>query len=90
MLNADEVLEKYGQGRYQELRNGFFRNGMDNLLVEMGKWDLNLADLLMNLNLFSRVEVDADGVFHFQPNNSRAGDHIELYAPCLLYTSRCV
>ena len=48
---------------------------------DRGKWDLNLADLLMNLNLFSRVEVDADGVFHFQPNNSRAGDHIELYAP---------
>ncbi|PKM23969.1 MAG: urea carboxylase, partial [Gammaproteobacteria bacterium HGW-Gammaproteobacteria-12] len=81
VLNADEVLEKYGQGRYQELRNGFFRNGMDNLLVEMGKWDLNLLDLLMNLNLFSRVDVDADGAFHFQPDNSKAGDYIELYAP---------
>ena len=81
VLNADEVLEKYGQGRYQELRNGFFRNGMDNLLVEMGKWDLNLLDLLMNINLFSRVDVDAEGAFHFQPNNSKAGDYIELYAP---------
>ena len=47
VLNAAEVAEKYGAGRYQELRNGFFRNGMDNLLVEMGKWDLNLQDLLM-------------------------------------------
>ena len=81
VLNAAEVAEKYGAGRYQELRNGFFRNGMDNLLVEMGKWDLNLQDLLMNLNLFSQVTVDADGTFHFQPGNSKAGDYVELYAP---------
>src|SRR3990167_1618952 len=86
LLNAEEVTEKYGQGRYQELRNGFFRNGVDNLLVEMGKWNLNLQDLLMCLNLFSKVTVDSDGCFHFQPGNSKAGDYIELYAPmdCLV------
>ena len=81
LLNAAEVAEKYGQGRYQDLRNGFFRNGMDNLLVELGKWDLGLADLLMNLNLFSKVTVDSDGCFHFEAGNSKAGDYIELYAP---------
>ncbi|WP_339459945.1 urea amidolyase associated protein UAAP1 [Pseudomonas sp. EA_105y_Pfl2_R69] len=81
VLNAEEVAEKYGQGCYQELRNGFFRNGVDNLLVEMGKWNLGLADLLMCLNLFSKVTVDSDGCFHFQPGNSKAGDYIELYAP---------
>lgn len=81
VLNADEVAEKYGEGRYQELRNGFFRNGVDNLLVEMGKWDLNLQDLLMVLNLFSRVDVTADGAFAFRPGNSKAGDFVELYAP---------
>ena len=81
VLNADEVLEKYGQGRYQELRNGFFRNGTDNLLVEMGKWNLNLQDLLMVLNLFSRVDVTADGAFAFHQGHSKAGDYIELYAP---------
>jgi len=80
-LNADEVMEKYGQGRYQELRNGFFRNGTDNLLVEMGKWNLNLQDLLMVLNLFSRVDVTADGAFAFHQGHSKAGDYIELYAP---------
>ena len=81
VLNADEVAEKYGQGRYQELRNGFFRNGTDNLLVEMGKWNLNLQDLLMTLNLFSKVTVDANGSFGFESGNSRAGDYLELYAP---------
>lgn len=81
VLNADEVQEKYGQGRYQELRNGFFRNGVDNLLVEMGKWNMNLADLLMTLNLFSKVTIDAEGRFHFHAGNSAPGDVIELYAP---------
>lgn len=81
VLNADEVKEKYGNGNYQQLRNGFFRNGVDNLLVEMGKWNLNLQDLLICLNLFSKVTVDSDGCFHFQPGNSKAGDYIELYAP---------
>ncbi|TIH07237.1 urea amidolyase associated protein UAAP1 [Pseudomonas leptonychotis] len=81
VLNAAEVAEKYGAGRYQELRNGFFRSGVDNLLVEMGKWNLNIQDLLMALNLFSKVSVDGDGRFHFEPGNSKAGDYIELYAP---------
>ncbi|PKM24738.1 MAG: urea carboxylase [Gammaproteobacteria bacterium HGW-Gammaproteobacteria-13] len=81
VLNATEVQEKYGSGNYQQLRNGFFRNGVDNLLVEMGKWNLGLADLLMCLNLFSKVTVDSAGCFHFQPGNSKAGDYIELYAP---------
>ena len=52
-----------------------------NLLVELGKWGLGLSDLLMILNLFSRVDVDAAGHFHFVEGNSKAGDYIELYAP---------
>ena len=86
VLNAQEVAEKYGTGRYQELRNAFHRNGLDNLLVELGKWNLNLQDLLMCLNLFSKVSVDDLGRFHFEPGNSQAGDYIELYAPmdCLV------
>jgi hypothetical protein len=45
------------------LRNGFYRNGVDNLLVEMGKWDLGLEDLLMVVNFFSKVTVDDEGRF---------------------------
>lgn len=81
VLNKEEVAEKYGQGRFQELRNGFYRNGVDNLLVELGKWGLGLSDLLMTLNLFSRVDVDADGQFRFVLGHSKPGDYIELYAP---------
>ncbi|WP_144142186.1 urea amidolyase associated protein UAAP1 [Paraburkholderia sp. BCC1884] len=79
--NAEEVFEKYGAGRYQELRNAFFRNGTDNLLVELGKWGLGLPDLLMTLNLFSRVDVTEAGMLSFVPGNSKAGDYVELYAP---------
>ena len=39
----------------------------DNLLVELGKWGLGPADLLMNLNLFSKVTVDADGALALRP-----------------------
>ncbi|SEK10556.1 urea amidolyase associated protein UAAP1 [Paraburkholderia diazotrophica] len=79
--NAAEVLEKYGQGRYQELRNAFHRNGADNLLVELGKWGLGVADLLMTLNLFSRVDVTDAGALSLAAGNSKAGDYVELYAP---------
>jgi urea carboxylase-associated protein 2 len=81
VANADEVHEKYGQGRYQELRNAFFRNGTDNLLVELGKWGLGISDLLMTLNLFSRVDVTDAGALSFVTGNSNAGDYVDLYAP---------
>ena len=81
VLNAAEATEKYGQGRYQELRNGFFRNGTDNLLVEMGKWDLNLEDLLMVVNFFSKVTVDDHGQFCFHSGHSQPGCYVELFAP---------
>jgi hypothetical protein len=81
VLDAAEVRAKYGEGSFQRLRNGCFRNGTDNLLVELGKWNLGLPELLMVLNLFSRVDVDAEGNLRFVTGNSRAGDYIELYAP---------
>ncbi|SAK78301.1 urea carboxylase [Caballeronia catudaia] len=79
--NADEVSERYGAGRYQELRNAFYRNGTDNLLVEMSKWGLDVSDLMMTLNLFSRVDVNDTGALAFVAGNSKAGDNVELYAP---------
>lgn len=81
VLDAAEVREKYGDGPYQTLRNACHRNGTDNLLVELGKWGMGLEDLLMVLNLFSKVSVDDHGRLHFVAGNSKAGDYIELYAP---------
>jgi urea carboxylase-associated protein 2 len=81
VLNAQETAEKYGTGRYQELRNAFYRNGVDNLLVELGKWDLGLEDLLMVVNFFSKVTVDENGDFRFVSGHSQAGHYVELFAP---------
>ena len=81
VLNAQETEEKYGAGRYQELRNTFHRNGTDNLLVEMGKWDLGLEDLLMVVNFFSKVTVDSEGRFQFCAGHSTPGSYVELFAP---------
>ena len=81
VLNAQETQEKYGVGRYQELRNDMYRNGVDNLLVEMGKWDLRQEDLLMVVNFFSKVTVDVDGRFSFCPAPAAPGRFVELFAP---------
>lgn len=78
---AADVLERYGVGTFQQLRNSFHRNGQDNLLVELGKWALSARDLVMNINLFSKVASDADGHFDIVPGHSKAGDHIDLFAP---------
>lgn len=64
-----------------ELRNTFHRNGADNLLVEMGKWDLGLEDLLMVVNFFSKVTVDSAGRFQFCAGHSTPGNYVELFAP---------
>ena len=75
---AASVLAKFGVQRYQEHRNAMFRNGQDSLLVEIGKWGLGLRDLVPNINLFSKVVVDADGRFVFVPGNSKPGGLVEL------------
>lgn len=78
---ADEIRARYGEGNYQTLRNGFHRNGRDNLLVELGKWGLGPADLVMNLNLFSRLDAGADGELRWHPQPSPACAHVDLFAP---------
>jgi urea carboxylase-associated protein 2 len=76
--DAATVRAKYGEHRYQEHRNAMYRNGKDSLLIELGKWGLGLRDLVPNVNLFSRVVVDADGFFRFIPGHSRKGGYVEL------------
>jgi hypothetical protein len=76
--DADGIARRHGVKRYQEHRNAMHRNGKDGLLVEMGKWGLGLRDLVPNVNLFSKVAVDADGRFRFADNHARPGDFVEL------------
>ena len=79
---SNQVLidAKYGPAHYQECRNDYHKNGRDSFLVELGKWGLGPRDLVANANFFSRVDVAADGAMTYHPNNSAAGDSVELRA----------
>jgi len=76
--NAKMVQEKYGESRYQEFRNDFYRNGKDSFLIELGKYGLGKKDLVANINLFSKVTVDSQGNMKFDPGNAKAGSHVDL------------
>jgi hypothetical protein len=78
--NASLVKAQYGEGRYQELRNDYYRNGRDSFLVELGKWGLGPRDLVPNVNFFSRVDVAGDGAMSLHEANSPAGSYVELRA----------
>jgi urea carboxylase-associated protein 2 len=78
LSDAANIRAKYGDKRYQEHRNAMHRNGKDSMLVELGKWGLGMRDLVPNVNLFSKVVVDADGRFQFAANHSRQDDYVEL------------
>jgi len=78
--NRKMVESNYGPSSYQQDRNGYHKNGRDGFLVELGKWGLGPRDLVANVNWFSRVDVSDDGTMSFAPENSKAGDLIDLRA----------
>jgi urea carboxylase-associated protein 2 len=78
--SAAGVKAKYGEARYQEHRNQYFRNGHDSFVVELGKWGLGPRDLASNVNFFSRVDTAADGAITYHEGNSAAGSYVDLRA----------
>lgn len=78
--NAAHALSKYGKADYQTHRNDWHRNAHDNFLIELAKHGLGKRDLVGNANLFSRVDINSDGVMSFHPDNAKAGDSIDLRA----------
>ncbi|MCP5243047.1 urea amidolyase associated protein UAAP1 [Nitrosomonas sp.] len=76
--DAEQVRAQYGVARYQEKRNDMYRNGLDNMLIELGKWGLGRCDIVSNLNFFSKVNANASGELTFHPGNSKAGDFVDL------------
>ena len=78
--DAELVQRKWGERSYQEHRNECFRNGRDQLLVELGKWGMGMRDLVPNLNLFSKVVADGQGALSFVTSHGRAGAMLELRA----------
>ncbi len=78
--NAALVKAKYGEARYQDCRNDYYKNARDSFLVELGKWGLGPRDLVANVNFFSRVDVAPDGAMSYHPGNSKPGAFVELRA----------
>ena len=78
LSDAGTVVEKFGPSRFQEQRNGFYRNGRDSMLNELGKYGLGKRDLVANINFFSRVTADEDGALHFDTEHCRAGAFVDL------------
>ncbi|HLK64430.1 MAG TPA: urea amidolyase associated protein UAAP1 [Bryobacteraceae bacterium] len=78
--NRAMIADRYGDARYQECRNDYYKNARDSFLVELGKWGLGPRDLVANVNFFSRVDVAADGAMSFHAGNSQPGSYIDLRA----------
>jgi urea carboxylase-associated protein 2 len=76
--NARLVAEKYGPTRFQEQRNGFYKNGYDSFLNELAKYGLGKRDLVANVNFFSKVVTDDAGGLHFQAEHSKTNDFVDL------------
>jgi urea carboxylase-associated protein 2 len=76
--DGEAARRRFGQGRYQELRNELHRNARDNFLVELGKHGLGKRDVVANVNFFVRVGVDEAGATQLVPGNSRPGAHVDL------------
>jgi urea carboxylase-associated protein 2 len=76
--DAAAMRARFGEGRYQTLRNDFHRNARDNFLVELGKHELGKRDVVANVNFFTRVTVDDTGALRFVPGNSHAGARVDL------------
>ena len=75
---AETVKAKYGEARYQQHRNDYYKNGYDSLVNELGKYGLGRRDLVANVNLFSKVTVDDAGGLVFHAGNSKPGDFVDL------------
>ena len=78
--SAALVAAKYGERDYQHARNDWHRNAHDNFLIELAKHGLGARDLVANVNLFSRLDTDAEGRLTFHPANSHPGTSIDLRA----------
>jgi len=72
------IEKKYGKANFQTHRNEMFRSGKDGLLIELGKWGLGKRDLVPNVNFFSKVTADENGLLTYQSGNSKAGDMVDL------------
>jgi len=78
--NAALVRAKYGEARYQQHRNAFYRNALDDFTIELAKYGLSARDLAAPVNFFSKVVVSTSGAMQFTPRRAAPGAYVELRA----------
>jgi urea carboxylase-associated protein 2 len=78
--DAALVAKKYGISTYQSAKNDWHQNALDGFLIELAKHGLGPRDLMMNANLFSKVQILEDGGMHFVSNHAPIGSILELRA----------
>jgi urea carboxylase-associated protein 2 len=78
--NAALVRTKYGEARYAEHRNGYYKNAYDSFVIELAKYGLGGRDMGAPVNFFSKVVVDESGGMRFIPGSSAPGGFVELRA----------
>ena len=88
---AAMVESGFGRKTYQESRNDFYRNAHDNFLVELSKWGLGIADLVANVNFFSKVVADDSGRITFVPGHCPEGASLTLRTeiPVIVVLANC-
>ena len=78
LSTAKMVEQHFGKKTFAEVRNDYYKNGMDNLLIELGKHGLGLKDMVPNINFFSKVYVNEDGTMHYEKSKAKDGDYVCL------------
>ncbi len=78
LLDKERLKARYGEQPYQTHRNAMYRSGKDGLLTEIGKHGLSARDLIIGVNWFSKVSVNAQGGFAHHMGHCQAGDWFEL------------
>lgn len=78
--DAGSVLARHGSGTYLERRNERFVNAHDNFVAALGRHGLDHRDIVANLNLFDRVEVEPDGAFRWVGPGGGSGAQVDLRA----------
>jgi len=70
---------KYGRTTFQDRRNDWLKNGLDNAVTELVRHGLGPRDLVPPVNFFSKVRCDAaDGRLHFVSGHAPAGASVAL------------
>lgn len=80
LIDAEQVAQKFGQRSFQQYRNDFYRNGLDNFLIELGKHGLGERDIVACVNFFSKVVVDDQGRMSLALPGAPQGAFVELRA----------